>query len=250
MKKWWIGCSGYHYKGWKERFYPKGLPQRMWFEYYCQFFNTVEMNVTFYRFPRAEDLRSWYERSPDEFKFTVKAPRFITHFRRFINAKRQTNDFYNSVVKGLQEKLGSVLFQLHPQMEYSPENLERILDTLDPAFTNVLEFRHRSWWTKDVFETLKKENITFCCISYPGLPDDVHKTASAIYYRFHGVPKLYLSSYSDKKLKSITDDIKSYRNVKDVYCYFNNDIDVHAVENAKTLQKLTGTSLKVVAREP
>ena len=241
MKKWWIGCSGFYYKGWKDRFYPKGLPQRKWFEYYCQFFNTVELNVTFYRFPTPADLQGWYERSPEDFKFTVKAPRLITHYKRFNDSKRLVGDFYRSVSKGLREKLGTVLFQLHPRMEYSAENLGKILDVLDLSFSNVLEFRHRSWWTKNVFDTLKKKNITFCSISYPGLPDDVHKTGSTMYYRFHGVPKLYLSSYSERKLKSISDDIKTYRNVTDVYCYFNNDIDVHAVRNAKLLQKLVNS---------
>ncbi len=79
MKKWWIGCSGFHYKGWRGKFYPEGLPQKKWFEFYCQYFNTVELNTTFYRFPRIGDLRAWYDRSPDGFRFSVKAPRFITH---------------------------------------------------------------------------------------------------------------------------------------------------------------------------
>ena len=74
MKKWWIGCSGFHYSGWKGAFYPQGLPQRKWFEYYCQYFNTVELNVTFYRFPKVSDLKGWYDRSPEDFRFTCKAP--------------------------------------------------------------------------------------------------------------------------------------------------------------------------------
>src|ERR1044072_2743501 len=83
MKKWWIGCSGFYYREWREAFYPQGLPQRKWFEFYCESFNTVELNVTFYRFPKLEDLQGWYHRSPDDFRFTVKAPRLITHYKRF-----------------------------------------------------------------------------------------------------------------------------------------------------------------------
>jgi uncharacterized protein YecE (DUF72 family) len=168
----------------------------------------------------------------------VKAPRLITHYKKFNNATRETRDFYNTVSKGLEEKLGSILFQLHPRIAYSEENLSRILDTLDTAFTNVIEFRHPSWWRDDVYKTLKAHNITFCGISYPDLPDPVVKTASAVYYRFHGVPQLYLSSYTNRQLQQVTHELKRFRNVTDVYCYFNNDIEVAAVKNAKTLQRL------------
>ncbi|WP_276369381.1 DUF72 domain-containing protein [Chryseolinea sp. H1M3-3] len=238
MKKWWIGCSGFHYNGWREVFYPKGLSQRKWFEFYCESFNTVELNVTFYRFPRVKDLQNWYDRSPEDFAFTVKAPRLITHYKRFNNASRELHDFYDTVAKGLRDKLGAILFQLHPQTEYSEEKLEQILKSLDPAFTNVIEFRHISWWQPKVVKALQSHQVTFCSISYPGLPDDIYKTAPAMYYRFHGVPKLYLSSYSKVKLQQVVKEIIQKRNVDDVYVYFNNDIEVAAVSNARTVQGL------------
>lgn len=238
MKKWWIGCSGFHYKEWRDRFYPKGLPQRKWFEFYCESFNTVELNVTFYRFPRIADLQGWYNRSPADFKFAVKAPRFITHYWKFNNVKRQLHDFYDTVNRGLKDKLGSVLFQLHPGIEYSEAMLERILKSLDTSFVNVIEFRHESWWRPDVLKEMRHEKIVFCGISYPGLPDRVDKTSPTMYYRFHGVPKLYLSSYSTRALKNVTDEIKKRRGVGDVFIYFNNDIDVAAVRNAKAVQRM------------
>ena len=251
MKRWWIGCSGFYYKGWKDRFYPAGLPMRQWFEYYCRYFNTVELNVTFYRFPKPADLKGWYERSPADFRFTVKAPRLITHFKRFHNAKRETSDFYLSVREGLEDKLGTVLFQLHPGIAYSDENLARIVETMDSSFTNAIEFRHESWWRPQVYEDLKSEAISFCGISYPGLPEEVVKTAAAVYYRFHGVPRLYLSTYQSKKLKIIAQSLKHLRNVEDVYCYFNNDINVAAVRNAMTLRKIAlGTSVPDSAPTP
>ncbi len=238
MGKWWIGCSGFYYKGWKEKFYPKGLPQRKWFEYYCDFFNTVELNVTFYRLPKPEVLKGWNARSPDDFRFTVKAPRLITHFKRFNNARQETQGFYDLITGGLGEKLGTVLFQLHPQFPYTEENLEKVLETLDPAYTNVLEFRHPSWWCDAVVSVLNRHKVSFCGISYPGLPDAVMKTSSTLYYRFHGVPQLYLSSYSDESLKLVADEIRSQKDVKDVYAYFNNDIEVAAIFNAQKLQAL------------
>jgi uncharacterized protein YecE (DUF72 family) len=249
MRKWWSGGSGFYYKPWRGRFYPEDLSVKKWFEYYCQFFNTVELNVTFYRFPLLSSLNSWRERSPEDFKFTVKANRLITHYKKFKDVKRETNDFYQLVEKGLKEKLGSVLFQLHPRYPFSDENLDRILSVVDPAFTNVIEFRDASWWRSDVYKALKENNITFCSISYPGLPDDVHKTAPAMYYRFHGVPDLYRSSYSTEKMREIVEDIKSFRGVDDVYIYFNNDIDVTAVRNAgeiKLIVSKRATGIPVV----
>jgi uncharacterized protein YecE (DUF72 family) len=241
MKKWWIGCSGFYYKGWRDVFYPPKLPQRKWFEFYCESFNTVELNVTFYRFPKIESLRSWYSRSPKDFRFTVKAPRLITHYKRFNNAMRETREFYDVVAQGLGDKLGTVLFQLHPGISYTEENLERILETLDASFSNVLEFRHESWWNNNVIASLKQHHLSFCGISYPGLPGQVMKTSEVVYYRFHGEPKLYLSSYSDNELMEKAEAIGKMRSVSDVYAYFNNDIEVAAIFNARKLMQLTGT---------
>jgi uncharacterized protein YecE (DUF72 family) len=238
MKKWWVGCSGFYYKHWKETFYPKGLPQRQWFEFYCESFNTVELNVTFYRYPKLEALQGWYKRSPEGFRFTVKAPRLITHYKKFNNARREANDFYNLASSGLAEKLGTVLFQLPPNLSYSEANLANVIATLDPAFSNVLEFRHDSWWNEKVYNVLKEHKICFCSISYPDLPDQVIKSVPVLYYRFHGVPILYASRYPMKKMKQVTEDIKALRGIEDVYIYFNNDIHVEAIRNARELMKM------------
>lgn len=249
MKTWWIGCSGFHYEHWKEKFYPAGLPQTKWFEFYCQYFNTVELNVTFYRFPRLNDLEKWFNRSPQDFRFTCKAPRLITHYKKFNECKSLASQFYATLAKGLKDKLGVVLFQLHPRMEFSDENLERILSTLDLSFHNVIEFRHSSWWNDGVKNALKEHNISFCGISYPSLPDEIVKTSPVLYYRFHGVPQLYLSPYSETKLRLIDEKINSFRKVRDVYCYFNNDIEVAAIANARTLQRIEGITREVNAEE-
>ena len=238
MKTWWIGCSGFYYKHWREKFYPKGLPQRKWFEFYCQFFSTVELNVTFYRYPKLDALQGWHRRSPADFKFTVKAPRLITHYRKFNNARREANDFYELVARGLSDKLGCVLFQLPPNLVYSESVLENILNTLDPAFANVLEFREESWWTEKVQQVLKQHGITFCGISYPGLPDQVMRSVPVVYYRFHGVPQLYASPYSIKTMSDIADNISAFRGVSDVYIYFNNDIHAEAIRNASEFRKM------------
>jgi uncharacterized protein YecE (DUF72 family) len=240
MKNWWIGCSGFFYKHWREKFYPKGLPQRRWFEFYCESFNTVELNVTFYRYPTRAALQGWYDRSPRDFRFTVKAPKLITHFKKFNNAIRETNDFYDLVSKGLRDKLGCVLFQMPPNFTLTESNLKNILATLDHSFANVIEFRHESWWTPKVYQVLQQRSIGFCGISYPGLPDLVIRSAPVLYYRFHGVPDLYASGYHTRDLRMVVDDIKSFRGIEDVYLYFNNDIHAEAIRNARTISHMVG----------
>lgn len=236
--KWWIGCSGFYYKGWKGKFYPSDLPQSQWFEYYCGIFNTVELNVTFYRIPKSKVFRDWYDRSPKTFRFAVKAPRLITHFRRFHNVAESVTSFYDLVSTNLREKLGPVLFQLHPQMKFSYENIDRIMQVLNPAFMNVVEFRDTTWWNDEAIKLLGDHGATFCSISYPQLPDEFLSTSRIAYYRFHGVPQLYRSAYRKQKLRSVFEAITETKRVREAYVYFNNDIDVAAVSNAKTLRRI------------
>jgi uncharacterized protein YecE (DUF72 family) len=232
-----IGCSGFHYKEWKEVFYPVGIPQSKWFQYYCEHFNTLELNVSFYKFPTERSLEKWFYNSPENFKFSVKVPRAITHFKKFTECERMLDDFYTSVRKGLQHKLGCVLFQLPPQLIYSEELLEKIITNLNPSFKNVIEFRHESWWNKNVFQKLKKQNIIFCGISYPKLSDDVVKTNANLYYRLHGVPVLYKSAYSQEFLEDLARDVEKLK-AKEAWIYFNNTWGTAAIENGKFLQAL------------
>jgi uncharacterized protein YecE (DUF72 family) len=237
MKHWHIGCSGFHYKHWKGSFYPEGLAQKNWFEYYCQHFNSLELNVTFYRFPQLSFTQGWYNKSPQGFSFSVKAPRAITHYKKFTETEQLIEDFYDVISKGLKEKLGCVLFQMPPSYNYTEEKLEKIISSLDSSFNNVVEFRHISWWDDKIYRELATHNITFCGMSHPLLPDDVIKNTPVLYYRLHGVPQLYLSPYTSKELKKLADDIKASRKVKQAFIYFNNDIEASAIANAKQLME-------------
>lgn len=238
MVNWHIGCSGFHYKHWKGKFYPEDIPQRRWFQFYCEHFKTLELNVTFYRFPRPGAMQQWYDASPPDFRFSVKAPRTITHYRQFINAQRQIADFYGLINNGLKEKLGPVLFQMPPRFTFKEERLERIVRSLDPGFNNVIELRDPSWWQQDVFEELGKHRISFCGQSHPDLPDDIVQNTASVYYRFHGVPHLYSSPYSKAFLKKVVDSIKHHHKTKEAWLYFNNDIDVSAVRNANEIMSM------------
>ncbi len=237
-----VGCSGYHYRHWRGVFYPDKLPMRRWFEFYSQHFRTLELNVTFYRFPQLSFLQNWYAQSPEGFTFAVKAPKLITHFKQFSNCRQLLADFYDTTANGLAEKLGAVLFQLPPRLAYAPDRLARILDALDPAFGNVLEFRHPSWWQQDVYAALRERGISFCGQSHPLLPDVVISTAPLLYYRFHGVPDLYRSPYSEEELSRIAAEIRCKQGVETAFLYFNNDIDASAIANARQLRELLGAS--------
>lgn len=235
MPDFWIGCSGFYYKEWKEEFYPKNVAQARWFEYYCTHFNTLELNNTFYRFPKIEALQSWYRRSPENFKFSVKAPRLITHYKTFVDCKGLLQDFYTSTKEGFADKLGCVLFQLPPKLVYSVEVMARIITSLDSSFNNIVEFRDDSWWNTKIYSTLKDHKISFCGISHPTLKDDVIRNNELLYYRFHGVPVLYKSEYPEDYIQQIANEIKASEFI-DAYIYFNNTWGTGALTNARQLQ--------------
>lgn len=234
--KWFIGCSGFHYKEWKNKFYPEKLPQSKWFDYYCQQFNTLELNVTFYRFPQLSFLENWYKKSPTDFCFAVKVPRLITHYKQFKETGELLSDFYSTVKDGLKEKLGPILFQLPGKITYNADLLKRIVNSLDDKFINTVEFRHASWWNKHVYDELEKNHIIFCGISHPQLPDDIIINSPTIYYRFHGVPKLYYSEYDEIVMKKIAGTIKKSKKINQAFIYFNNTANMAAINNARQLE--------------
>lgn len=237
MVNWNIGCSGYQYSDWKRIFYPEELPEKKWFEFYAGYFNSLELNVTFYRAPKPPLLRSWYTRTPNDFLFSVKAPRLITHFKRLHEAQVALNQFYEALRHGLAEKAGCVLFQFPSSFVYEEHRLERIVNLVDPSWRNVVEFRHESWWKEEVFSAFRSKNITFCGMSHPRLPNGVVQTSDAVYYRFQGVPHLYTSSYSTPQLENISQQIQSL-NVKDAFIFFNNTADGAAVNNARQFREI------------
>lgn len=237
--EWHIGCSGFHYKDWKGKFYPEDLPQKKWFDFYCEHFDTLELNVTFYRFPQLSFLQNWYQKSPAHFRFSVKAPKAITHFKQFHDSMDMVNSFYDTINNGLQDKLGPVLFQMPPRFSYDEERLGRIIKNLDPSFNNAAEFRHVSWWSDEVYKALAEHHITFCGMSHPTLPDDVIQNTPSVYYHFHGVPNLYRSPYPTAFLQKVISNVKQGKKAKQAWFYFNNDYDAVAIANAKEMMTMS-----------
>ena len=236
-----IGCSSYATTSWQPLFFPEGLPKKQWFDFYCRYFNTYELNSTFYRFPTLKSLEAWYEKSPKGFIFSIKVPKAITHIKRLENCQEEIMKFYDIARKGLRDKLGCVLFQLPPSFSHSSERLEAVIANLDPQFTNVVEFRHESWWRQDVMEKLAKHDITFCSVDYPKLPNEIVKTSQTAYIRMHGNPKLFYSEYSPEQLEDLYAKVIS-QNFMQVYIYFNNTASTAGIINALQVKKLNGES--------
>lgn len=240
VMQYYIGCSGFYNKDWKEAFYPKGLPQSKWFEYYCTRFNTLELNTTFYRFPTVEMLRKWYDKSPADFKFSVKAPRLITHYKQLNDCKQFLDDFYSTIQEGLKEKLGPVLFQFPARIAYNEEFLQRITQNINTSFINIVEFREAGWWNQHVINVFSNYNVSFCGISIQNLPDEIMANTSILYYRFHGFSKLYFSQYSQKEIMDFAMELKKKAISKTAYIFFNNTATMAAIHNAFELKNFLG----------
>ncbi|MFQ6060605.1 MAG: DUF72 domain-containing protein [Thermoplasmata archaeon] len=229
-----LGCSGWYYRHWRDSFY-EGIEKSKWFNHYAEVFNTVELNSTFYRFPREKTAEGWYKKSPEDFVYTLKANKSITHTKKFKGTKNLVRDFYR-VADVLGEKLGCILFQLPPSLHYSEKKLMGMLDQLDREKKNVFEFRHRSWWNENVYEMMKEQNIIFCIVSGPKLPEEFVKTAEDIYLRFHG-KKWYRYNYSEEELRGYAEKIEKMQ-ARNIWCYFNNDFNAYSVDNCSQLRDL------------
>jgi len=237
-----IGTSGYHYAHWRKGvFYPAKLPQSQELKYYSQFFDTVELNVTFYRLPQIKAFLSWYNRTPEHFIFAVKGSRFITHIKRLKDIEQPLSQFFERVVF-LKEKLGVILWQLPPGFKCDLERLKYFLKQLN-AYKNLyhaFEFRHLSWFCTEVYEILKKFKMTICHADWPGLKVTPPIDFPFIYIRRHGPPtqRLYTGCYTIEEIKADAIFIKNcLKQGKDVFIYFNNDAFGYAVKNALELKE-------------
>lgn len=231
------GCSSYATTSWKTLFYPEHLPKSRWFDYYCEHFRTYEFNGSFYRFPTVKNLLTWHDKTPDDFEFSLKVPKTITHIKKLIGCGSEIQDFYTICADGLQSKLACILWQLPPSFSFTPERLQLLTELLNPSFRNTVEFRHESWWNPAVTKVFSDHNIIFCNPSYPNLPHTTMATSETGYFRLHGIPDLFFSEYSTEELEGL------YRKIteapfKKVYVYFNNTASVAAIKNALVFKNL------------
>ncbi|HET8963060.1 MAG TPA: DUF72 domain-containing protein, partial [Chitinophagales bacterium] len=229
---------------WKGAFYPGKLPPAKWLAFYSSVFNTVELNSPFYRIPKPADIKRQYDSTPEKFKFSVKMNRYITHTLKLKKSQSAILEFQDLFQASLKEKLHKFLFQMPPSFRYSEENLELICENIPRGKQNVIELRDSSWWNKDVEMAFKKMEYTFCNIDHPKLKTYFEKTSNDFYFRLHGSPELFKSSYSDNELEKFYNCFP----IADSYTvYFNNTFYDAAYKNALFLKgKLKSTLEKLI----
>ena len=235
MARYFIGTSGWHYVDWQGRFYPEKLPKAKWLEFYSRRFSTVELNNSFYHLPTENAFTKWYSDTPAGFIFALKASRFITHIRRLKDIGEAEETLINRA-RLLGEKLGPLLYQLPPNLHRDDDLLESFLSGLPEGLKHVVEFRHRSWLDREVFNILSKYKTGLCIFDMPEMSSPAIATADFAYVRFHGSEAMFSSRYTDDELADWAGKIEDIAaNVEAVYIYFNNDVSGFAIENASTI---------------
>lgn len=263
-----IGISGWIYEPWRGTFYPEDLSHKNELHYASRAVNSIEINGTFYSLQKPKSFQKWYSETPDNFMFSVKAYRYVTHIKLLKDAEDGVANFLCSGVLELKEKLGPILWQLPPRMKFDPERLETFFKILPKDFKAAVKFakKQKIWRDKseisykvdknrplrhalevrnDIFKNkkfialLKKYNVALVTADAEGTwPYFEEQTADFIYCRLHGKDKLYSSGYDKKAITKWAKKITLWRKKRDVFVYFDNTDKVKAPVNAMTLSRL------------
>jgi len=233
-----IGTSGWEYRHWAGSFYPEGQPRDRWLEFYTEFFDTVELNNSFYRLPEADTFAAWAQRVPDGFAFAVKASRYLTHLRRLKEPTEPLQRFWTRAIR-LGDHLGPVLYQLPPRWRPDLERLATFLEALPDGRPQALEIRDRRWYGRQLNVQLADAGVALCLHDMEGSVTPAVPVGPFVYLRFHGSGARYGGRYSSQRLTAwaarITDWVASGLAV---WAYFNNDIGGHAVRDADRLRAM------------
>ncbi len=235
-----VGCSGWAYPHWRERLYPKGLPQRQWLPHYAEHFDTVEINNTFYRLPKPSAVEGWVEQSPPGFIFAVKASRYLTHVKRLKTVDPYVARFYEPLEALTRtEKFGPLLWQFPANFHGNVDRLSGALRALPPG-RHAFEFRHESWFTDEVYGLLREHGAALVIgdessrwVSTPHV-----RTTGWTYIRLHHGSRGRQGNYSRSEIETWARRISQWRRDTEVFIYFNNDWEGYALRNARLLKDL------------
>ena len=219
-----LGTSGWQYRHWRGRFYPRDVPTARWLAFYSDRFDTVEVNNTFYRLPERSTFERWRDGTPAGFVVAVKASRYLTHVKRLIDPDESVELFVERA-RGLGDRLGPVLLQLPPTLEMDVARLEETLAAFPRSFRIAVEFRHTSWYRDDVRAVLEKAGAALCVADrHEKLVSPTWQTAAWGYVRFHQGKGGPASCYRAEHLERRADDLCGWWGpTADVFVYFNND---------------------------
>jgi uncharacterized protein YecE (DUF72 family) len=230
-----VGTSGWQYADWRERFYPRELPQREWLPYFAQRFATTEVNNTFYRLPEGSVFESWRRATPGGFTMAVKASRFITHVKRLKDPEEAVARLWERALL-LGPRLGPILFQLPPRFRIDEPRLERLLSLLPSSMQAAFEFRDRSWLVPDVFELLDAHGSALVWADRPGVRHELPLIGGWGYLRLHQGSRV-APGYPRAKLRRLAELIVRIP-ARDVFVFFNNDQGGAAIRDAKKMTEL------------
>ena len=229
-----VGTSGWHYRDWRGAFYPDKLPTRRWLAYYATQFATVELNNTFYRLPTTDAFRAWRAEVPREFVFTVKASRYLTHYRRLREPEEPVERLLAAAV-GLGDNLGPVLLQLPPDLPADVEALARVFDAFGGRVQLACEFRHGSWFADEVYDVMRARDVALCLTDRRNHHGPLVRTASWCFVRLHEGTATPPPHYGTRALRSWVDRVRDlWGDTPACFVYFNNDHRACAVRDAAT----------------
>ena len=242
-----IGTSGWSYKKWIDIFYPKNLKPIAYLQYYAQYFDTTEINTTFYHTPRVSSSENWVKQVPPGFTFCAKMNRYITQLKRLKDPEEPLQRFFTAI-EPLHSVSGPILIQLPPSLRFNYDVTEYFYSVLRREYNHyqfALEARHTSWFDNDSLNLMTKYNIAFV-ISQSGnvFPYAEFVTDTNIYVRFHGPAALYASPYSYEMLDSYAEKFVHW--IKEghvIWAYFNNDVNGYAVHDAQLLKDIISKKL-------
>ena len=228
-----VGTSGYSYKEWKGSFYPEKIPAKEMLSYYAGRLSTVEINATFYRMPQKSMLENWKEQVPPAFRFSLKAPHRVTHFKRLKETEGETKYFFETA-ETLGDQLGVVLFQLPPNMKKDLPRLETFLQQLPPTPRAAFEFRHPTWFDDDVLEVLNGRNLALVVSDTDDMPTThIDKTADWGYLRLRRV------NYSEENLSEWVGRINQQQ-WSDTFVFFKHEDEGTGPKLAAQFLQLAG----------
>lgn len=228
-----VGTSGFSYKEWKGKFYPQKFPADQMLRFYSQQFATVEMNNTFYRMPKPAAMKAWAKDVPADFRFVMKSPQSITHFRRLKNAREPVKVLIQTA-KLLKKHLGPLLFQLPGNFKKDAARLRDFLKLIPARQQFAFEFRHASWFDDEIFDLLRKRNVALCIAE----SDETVETPFVATADW-GYIRLRLPNYSDADLKNW---IKRIRRQKweEAFVFFKHEDEGKGPRFAKRFLELAG----------
>ena len=234
-----IGTSGWHYEHCKGPFYPEDFLAKEFLSFYSDRFSTVEINNSFYQLPERKTLKQWYKTVGNDFIFSVKASRYMTHMKKLKDPDESLSTFFR-IIHNLGSKLGPGLFQLPPKWHINTERLESFLSKLPKQQQCAFEFRDKSWFDESVYILLSEYNAAFCIYELSRQKSPEAVTSDYIYVRLHG-PKTsaYEGNYSKKRLNTWAKKLcKWVEEGREIYCFFDNDQKGFAAKNALDLQQI------------